>query len=78
MLHRRKSAEVLPVWVFDPTRDGRFIRLVQRMLQKIQADHQSQGIARRTVVGGLAIDKCPVKPLANQYYWPARPTDVRG
>ncbi len=47
MLHRRETAEELPVRILDLTRDGRFVRFVERVLQILQTDHQSYRLTYR-------------------------------
>ncbi len=63
ILHRRESAEVLPIRVFDPTRDDRLVRFVERVFQIVQPNHQPHGLAWRTVVGAIAVSQRRVETL---------------
>ena len=63
MLHRCEATEVLPVGVLYPTRDDRLVRFVERVLQVMQANHQSHGLAWRAVVGAVAIGQCRVEAM---------------
>ena len=63
VLHRREAAEMLPVRVFEPACDDRLVRFVEGVFQVVQANHQSQGLAWRAIVGAITFGEHAVKPL---------------
>ena len=63
VLHRGETAEVLPVRIFDPTCDHQFVRLVEGMLQTMQADQQPRGFCGCSVVRAITISERPIEPL---------------
>ncbi len=50
MLEVLAPAEVLPVWVFKPTFDHRFVRLVEGVFEIVDADRQAQLLAGPPIV----------------------------
>ena len=70
VLHVRVATKRLPVRVLNPTRDDRFIGLVERVFEIVQADHQTRRFARGAVVIAIAFGEhqialIPIDVLGN-------------
>lgn len=57
VLHVRVAAEGLPVRILHPPFDQRLVRLVERVLEVVQADHQPYRLGRGPHVLAVAVGK---------------------
>jgi len=63
MLQILKPAEVLPVRILYPTCHNRFIRFVERMLEKMQTDHQASRLSGPSHILTVTVSQLPIETV---------------
>ena len=62
VLHVRETAEVRPIYIFDPAVHDGLVGFVEGVFEVLQADDQANRLGRGALVFALAVGECRVEP----------------